>query len=469
MMHRIDFLCRGPVAALALLVGGAFAAEPPHRPNLLVIITDDQGMRDYGASGATDVRTPHIDRIFREGMTFENFYANSCVCSPTRAALLTGCHPDRVGVPGVIREQQPAASWGWLAPDAVLLPRLLRPAGYHSAIVGKWHLGLSAPNRPNDRGFDLFHGFLDDMVDDCWKHTRHGSVMMRHNLEPVRPTGHATDVFTDWACGYLEERATAGGPFFLYLAYNAPHTPIQPPPEWLARVQQRQPELPEKRARFVAFVEHLDAGIGRVLDTLDRTKLAANTIVLFTSDNGGELAAGSDNAPWRSGKLHMYEGGLRVPGAVRWPGVVRAGSRTDRITLSMDVFPTACAIAGVDPPADIDGVSFAATLRGEPETAPPRDLYFVRREGWAGYGGKTAEAFRRGKWKLVQDGGFAPLELFDLEADPAETRNVAAANPKVVAELVQALSRHVQRAGRVPWQPAAAAAAAAASSPAATP
>ncbi|HWI58638.1 MAG TPA: sulfatase-like hydrolase/transferase, partial [Bacillota bacterium] len=149
-------------------------APLPSRPNLLVILTDDQGRGDYSAFGTRDIRTPNLDRLFREGITFKNFYANSCVCSPSRAALLTGCYPDRVGVPGVIREETPANSWGWLAPQATLLPKHLKPAGYHTALIGKWHLGLSSPNLPNQRGFDLFEGFLGDMMDDYWSHERHG-------------------------------------------------------------------------------------------------------------------------------------------------------------------------------------------------------------------------------------------------------------------------------------------------------
>src|SRR5208282_780062 len=306
----------------------------------------------------------------REGLTFQNLFANSCVCSPTRAALLTGCYPDRVGVPGVIREETSDNSWGYLTPHATLLPQLLKPAGYHTALIGKWHLGIGTPNTPAERGFDFFYGFLGDMMDDYWTHRRHGHNFMRRNLDVVDPPGHATDVFTGWACDYLTERARAGGPFFLYLAYNAPHDPIQPPPEWLAKVKQREAGISGKRANLVALIEHLDDGIGKVLDTLDRTGLAGNTLVIFTSDNGGVLANGANNGPWRSEKGHMYEGGLRVPGAARWPGVVMPGvgmpgASTDRMTLTMDIFATACTVAGVAPPSNIDGVSFLPELRGE--------------------------------------------------------------------------------------------------------
>ncbi|HZM05169.1 MAG TPA: sulfatase-like hydrolase/transferase [Candidatus Saccharimonadales bacterium] len=439
----------------AVLLAPLLSAEtsaPVEKPNIVVILTDDQGRGDYSAFGTKDIRTPSMDRLFREGITFQNFLANSCVCSPSRASLLTGCYPDRVGVPGVIREETPDNSWGYFLPGATLLPQALKPAGYHSALIGKWHLGIASPNTPTERGFDFFHGFLGDMMDDYWTHRRHGYNFMRRNQEVIDPAGHATDLFTDWACDYLAERAKRGGPFLLYLAYNAPHDPIQPPAEWLARVKQREPALPEKRARLVALIEHLDAGIGKVLDQLDRTGLASNTLVIFTSDNGGVLANGANNGPWRGGKEHMYEGGLRVPGAARWPGVIKPGLSTDRLTLTMDIFATACAVAGVLPPANIDGISFLPTLRGEAEAARRRDYYFVRREGGPAYGGKTIDAFRRGDWKLLQDSPFAPLELYNLKSDPREATDLAAKNRKTFNELEAALMRQIQRSGSTPWQ-----------------
>ena len=441
------------LACLILLVPKVKGAEAASKPNILVILTDDQGRGDYSAFGTPDIRTPHMDRLFREGITFRNFFANSCVCSPSRAALLTGCYPDRVGVPGVIREETPDDSWGYLSPSARLLPDLLRSAGCESAIIGKWHLGIGSPNTPTERGFDRFEGFLGDMMDDYWTHLRHGLNLMRYNQEVVNPQGHATDVFTEWACAYLQERARTPKPFFLYLAYNAPHDPIQPPPEWLEKVKRRDPKLPEKRAKLVALIEHLDAGIGRVLDTLDRTGLATNTLVIFTSDNGGVLENGANNGPWRGGKQHMYEGGLRVPAAARLPGVIKAGTSTDRLTLTMDIFATVCEALGVHPPQGIDAVSFWPTLRGQDAPIPRRDLYFVRREGGAAYGGQTIDAFRRGRWKLLQDSPFAPLELYDLESDPQESSNLAARKLPAFDELSAALRRQIQRGGQTPWQP----------------
>jgi arylsulfatase A-like enzyme len=450
-MKRL-LLIAGLVCVSLLTAARAVAGAPP---NIVIILTDDQGRGDYSAFGTADIRTPNIDRLFHEGMTFDNFYANSCVCSPSRAALMTGCYPDRVGVPGVIREEEPDDSWGYLSRRAVLLPNLLKPAGYHSAIVGKWHLGIASPNTPTERGFDQFDGFLGDMMDDYWTHLRHGQNFMRHNLEVVQPTGHATDVFTEWAISYLESRAAPEHrqqPFFLYLAYNAPHDPVQPKPDWLAKVKQREPKMPANRQKLVALIEHLDDGIGKVLDALDRLGLADNTLVIFTSDNGGVLANGANNGPWRGGKTHMYEGGLRVPCAARWPGQIKPGSTTNRIALTMDWFPTALQVAGVSVPAGIDGVSLLPTLHGQPDADPRQHFYFVRREGGVAFAGKTQDAIRKGDWKLLQDDPFAPRELYNLKDDPKETTNLAGQKKSILRDLDADLRRQIQEAGSVPWQ-----------------
>jgi arylsulfatase A-like enzyme len=450
-MMKVSFLT--VLAWLLVLMPGRVSSAAEGRPNIVIILTDDQGRGDYSAFGTPDIRTPNIDRLFKEGITFDNFYASSCVCSPTRAALMTGCYPDRAGVPGVIREEEPANSWGYLAANRVLLPHALKQAGYHSALVGKWHLGVSSPNTPTERGFDQFDGFLGDMMDDYQTHLRHGQNFMRHNRDVIDPKGHATDLFTEWACKYLRERAgNKGQPFFLYLAYNAPHDPIQPKADWLAKVKQREPQMPEKRAKLVALIEHLDDGIGQVLRTLDETELADNTLVIYTSDNGGVLTNGANNGPWRSGKQHMYEGGLRVPCAARWPGQIKPGSRTDRIALTMDWYATALEAAGVKAPAGIDARSLLATVRGEKSEQSPGTFYWVRREGGPAYGGKTIEAVREGDWKLLQDSPFAPLELYNLKEDPKEANNLAQKQKEKFRALSAALRKQIQRGGAVPWQ-----------------
>jgi arylsulfatase A-like enzyme len=429
---------------------GVGAATPPPRPNVLVILTDDQGWGDTQAQGAPDLRTPHLDELFRAGLVFENFYANSPVCSPTRAALLSGRFPDRVGVPGVVRDETPADSWGRLAPDVTLLPAVLRETGYTTALVGKWHLGTDEPQLPNVRGFDRFHGFLGDMMDDYWTHLRRGINYLRSDGTVIEAEGHATAVFTRWACDYLEQQAGGEKPFFLLLAYTAPHTPIQPPPAALAHVLAREPGIDPARAKLVALIEDMDAGIGQVLATLERTGQAANTLVLFTSDNGGDVRW-ANNGAWRGGKGSVYEGGLRVPTAARWPGVVPPGSRTDRLAMTMDIYATLAELAGAPLAAEVDGRSFLPELRGEVRPAEIRDLYFVRREGRRNYGGKTIEALRRGDWKILQNTPYTPLELYNLADDPGETRDLARAYLPIFGEMADALRAHVRRGGSVPW------------------
>jgi len=426
-------------------LGRAVAAKP----NIVVILVDDLGYGDLSCYGATDLRSPNIDKLVARGMRFDRFYANCPVCSPTRASLLTGRYPDLVGVPGVIRTHV-ANNWGHLSPHAVLLPQMLKRAGYHTAIVGKWHLGLASPNKPNERGFDHFHGFLGDMMDDYYKHTRHGYNYMRLNEKEIDPQGHATDLFTQWAVDYLRERSAKKQPFFLYLAYNAPHTPIQPPAEWVERVKRREKGISDKRARLVALIEHLDDGIGKVVEALKEAGLSDNTLVIFTSDNGGQLSVGANNGPLRAGKQDMYEGGIREPMCAVWPGRIEAGSRSNRVALTMDLFPTICEAAGADVAHEIDGRSILPTLLGRSQPEEDRVLFWVRREG-GHYGGRAYYAARYGDFKLVQNSPFEPLELYNLEEDPKE-ENPLGKNHPMYKKLFAALRNHISQAGAVPWQ-----------------
>ena len=456
------------LAALAL----AFAAVQPgsnDRPNVVFILADDLGfgdlsaMRQYG--GAEDVQTPHIDSIFADGLTFTNFYANCTVCSPTRAALMTGRFPASVGVPGVIRPW-PEDNWGYLSPDATLLPAYLKRAGYETALIGKWHLGgephNGAFNDPLRRGFDLFRGFRGGMLSDYVAHTRRfpdGSDRNVMTDESVAGT-HATDLFSDWAVEYLNERAPDGSPFFLYLAYNAPHTPIQPPAEWVTTVKAREPGIAPKRAKLVALIEHMDAGVGRVLAALDGAGLRENTLVVFTSDNGGQLSAGANNGPFRGGKEDLYQGGLRVPCAVRWPGAVEPGATTDATALTMDWFPTLLNVSRVrdyggrlSVPPDTDGIDLTGSM-AQPDWLPDdRPLHFTRREGrpnqWAG---QASHAVIAGGWKLVQNRPFDQLELFHIAEDPGETTDLIDSQPAKAKELGRLLTDHTRRNGAVPWE-----------------
>ncbi len=429
-----------------LLAGAKAQAD---KPNIVVIIVDDLGYGDLSSYGAEDLKTPHIDSLVSAGVRFDNFYANCPVCSPTRASLLTGRYPDMVGVPGVIRTHI-TNNWGHLASQAILLPKLLKSAGYHTAIVGKWHLGLQSPNTPNERGFDHFHGFLGDMMDDYYNHRRHGFNYMRLNEKEIDPKGHATDLFSQWAIDYIKERAGSKQPFFLYLAYNAPHTPIQPPKDWFERVKKREKNISDKRAKLVALIEHLDAGIGKVIASLREVGLYNNTFIIFTSDNGGQTGVGANNGPLRGGKQDMYEGGIRVPMCAVWPGKIKPGSRSDRIALSMDLFPTICEMAEASLDYEIDGRSILPTLLGKSQSVEDRFLFWVRREG-GGYGGRAYYVARYGDFKLVQNNPFEPLQLYNLKDDPQEQNPLERSHP-MYNKIFTALRNHIIEAGAVPWQ-----------------
>ena len=440
----------GVGAAVLVSAGNLIAGErKAAKPNILMILVDDLGYGDLSSYGAKDLKTPHIDRLMAAGMRFDNFYANCLVCSPTRASLLSGRYPDLAGVPGVVRTHI-TNNWGHLAPHAELLPKLLKPAGYHTAIVGKWHLGLDSPNTPNERGFDHFHGFLGDMMDDYYNHRRHGNNYMRLDGKEINPKGHATDLFTQWSIDYINDRAKSDRPFFLYLAYNAPHTPIQPPNDWLDRVKKREPGINEKRARLVALIEHLDDGIGKVIAALKDAGVDDNMLVIFTSDNGGQLNVGANNGTLRAGKQDMYEGGIRVPMCAVWPGKIKSGMRSERVALTMDLYPTICKAAGAKIAHEIDGRSILPMLLGKSQPAEDRFLFWVRREG-GGYGGRAYYAARYGDYKLVQNSPFEPMELYNLKDDPQEQKPLNRKH-KMYRTLSMALRNHIIEAGAVPWQ-----------------
>ncbi len=436
---------------LILSVFTTYMLSAQAAPNVLVILADDLGYGDLSVQGAKDLRSPHLDRLAAEGMRFDNAYANCPVCSPTRAALLTGRYQEYVGVPGVIRTR-PEDSWGWLSPDKDLIPVPLKKAGYHTAIIGKWHLGLEEPNTPIGRGFDFFHGFLGDMMDDYYHHKRQGFDYMYRNRKLIHPKGHATDLFTDWAVDYIKGRADEKKPFFLYLAYNAPHTPIQPPEDWHQKVLKREKGIDPKRAKLVALIEHMDHGIGKVLAALKDSGQEDETLIIFTSDNGGQLNVGANNGELRDGKQSMYEGGLRVPFFAKWPGHIKAGTRTEHITMSMDIFATALEVAGAPLSEDLDGKTFLPTLLGKGQPQYQRDLHFTRREGNHRFQGKTIDAVIRGDWKLLQNSPFEPYELYNLKNDPKETKEMSKKAPKIFKELSAAMRAQIQRGGQVPWQ-----------------
>jgi arylsulfatase A-like enzyme len=446
---------KGFIAGIASIIPFSVFGQNPELsrrlPNVVVILADDLGFGDLSCQGSTDMQTPHIDKIFREGMRFTNFYANSTVCSPTRASLLTGRYPDMAGVPGVIRTHEDD-SWGNLRTDVHLLPAALKTAGYHTALIGKWHLGLEAPNLPNLRGFDHFHGFLGDMMDDYFTHLRQGNNYMRLNSDMVDPKGHATDIFTDWALDFLKLQKPEKQPFFMYLAYNAPHDPVQPPEEWIQKVKNREKNITEKRAKLVALIEHMDWNIGRILNHLESSGLLENTLVIFTSDNGGVIGNEANNGSYRGGKQDMYEGGIRVPAAFMWKNHIAGWSTFPGLALTMDLFPTIHEIAGIPLTDTIDGINLWPALSGQKQETGNRTLFFVRREGNLKYGGMAYYAARSGDYKILQNTPWEPMQFFNLKEDPYEKHPLEKAGNKEYEGLFLRLTRHIQLSGAIPWQ-----------------
>jgi arylsulfatase A-like enzyme len=422
------------------------SVEAQEKPNIIFILADDLGYGDLGCYGAKDILTPNIDKLSENGIKFTRAYANSTVCSPSRAAILTGNYPDAVGVPGVIRDM-PNNSWGNLKDDVVTLPESLQKFNYTTALIGKWHLGYESPDLPNDRGFQYFKGYVGDMMDDYYTHERAGINWMRENQKHIIPKGHATDLFTDWTLDYLEKQKKQQQPFFLFLTYNAPHDPVQPPQDWLKKVQLREQKAIPKRQKMIALIEHLDYNVGRILNYLKSSHLDRNTIIVFTSDNGGSMEHGASNLPFSGGKGDMLEGGIRVPCLVSLP-YQSFKTVSDTPLILMDFSPTFIKLAGGKLDDELPSKLIPIVV-GTKDTQLERNMIWMRREGHK-YGGKDYFAISDGRYKFLQINPFSPYKLYDLFEDPQETKPIDF--PDKEQYLFKALTKHIQTAGAIPWQ-----------------
>lgn len=364
---------------------------------------------------------------------------------------MSGRYPEMIGVPGLIR-QHADDNFGYMKPGVMLLPMLLKKTGYNTALVGKWNLGLESPNTPNEKGFDHFHGFLDDMMDDYYNHLRYGNNLLRLNKNVIDPKGNATDLFTEWAISYLNEQKNKTNPFFLYLAYTAPHIPIQPRQDWLNKVQSREKNITEGRAKLVALIEHLDDGIGKVIETLKQNKHLDNTLIFFLSDNGGDIKFHSDNGDLRDGKGTMYEGGIRVPAIAFWKNHISQGTVINARLMTMDILPTIAGITGAKTNFAIDGRSFLSLITGQRKEMPERPLFFVRREGNTKFNGQTIQAIIYNNYKLLQNSPYEPYELYNLAKDPMEKNNIIQSEQDIYLKLQPLLMQQIQKGGSVPWQ-----------------
>ncbi len=420
--------------AVAAVAGGArhLLAQRPQPPNVLLIVTDDVGYGDFGSYGAPDIRTPHIDSLARDGLKFTDFYA-SPQCTPTRAALITGRYQQRYRLERALTRAEVAGDAGLVA-DGRSLPELLRSSGYRTGLVGKWHLGYKPQHSPNAHGFDYFFGFKSGYV-DYYQHTDSGGHPdLFENEAPTSAPGYMTDLITDRAVSFIER--AGGSPFFLEVTYNAGHWPFQPPGRPLVARKQGQfinpsEEEPGTRADYVAMIERADEGVGRLLGTLTRRGLDRNTLVIFTNDNGGEWL--SRNAPLYHRKDTLWEGGIRVPLLMRWPGRIPAARVTSQVGIIMDLTATILDAAKVEVPSGpaLEGRSLLAVASGE---GPPseRTLFFR-----IATPERQQRSVRQGPWKLLLDGD--DTMVFNLADDVGERNDVTAQHPEVARRLLPLL------------------------------
>lgn len=434
--------------SLTVLLPGAEAEVTPtgnERPNFLLIFLDNVGYGDLGCYGNKQVRTPHMDRFAAEGARCTDFYVASPSCSPSRGAILTGRHPERNGLAYQLAPKENLGGVG-LPHSERIIPQYLRPLGYVSGAFGKWNIGFGPGSRPTERGFDAFFGHASGNI-HYFKHLYHGQNDLRSGTEPLDRRGeYATDLFADAAIDFIRRHRER--PWFVYLPFNAAHfissvnveegesIEWQVPGKYLA-LYGAPPDEPDEKVRFRAVLTALDDAIGRVLATVDDLGLRERTVALIISDNGAFMLEGrgleaQSNHPLRDGGVTTWEGGIRVPAMVRWPGRIAPGTICREMLSSLDVLPTLLAAAGGTLPDDrtFDGGHAGPALAGESES-PHDAMYWVynrsRRERW--------QAVRRGHMKLIRGADADPWQLYDLHADIGETNDLAPERPDTVRKL----------------------------------
>ncbi len=384
-----------------------FSAEKP--PSFVFIMADDLGYRDLGCYGCNDIKTPNIDRLAHNGIRLTDFYTSAPVGTPSRCAFMTG------------RYQQRVPNMEWILDDGVMtagLPQnelsianILRHHGYSTGLIGKWHLGFKDECRPNQHGFDEFLGFLGGSI-DYFRHVDiHGQSALYENTMPIKKEGYLTDLVTDKSLDFIDRHSNE--PFFLQVAYNAPHWPIQGPDDKDEKVS-RNNEWDTKgdRDTYAKMVERMDEGVGKILKRLQRKGIRKNTLVVFCSDNGG--GRWSNNLPLKKQKARLWEGGIRVPCIISWPKQLPAGRVSTQATIIMDLTASMLAAAGIEQPRRLDGFDILSHISGEREEI---DRTFVWRNDFHG-----EKAVRWGKWKWLHENG--KDFLFDLDKDPGEENDV---------------------------------------------
>ena len=427
--------CLATIVFAASLSCTTVAQQPP---NIIVIMADDMGYADAGFAGATDIQTPNLDALAASGVTFTNGYVTHPYCGPSRAGLLTGRYQHRFGF-GTNPAYDPSNPYMGIDPAETLFPKRLQEAGYRTGVIGKWHLGAAAPFHPHKRGFDYFYGFLGGGHDyfriDLRQPVKEGYTQaLERNGRPAEFDGYLTTALSNDAVDFVE--SSQDSPFFLYLAYNAPHAPQQAPKEAIAKYSHIENS---KRRVYAAMVDVMDEGIGKVIDALERNGLRDNTLVFFLSDNGGPQATkqqptkwnGSSNTPFRGGKGNLYDGGVHVPFIASWPARIRNGTVYEKPVISLDIAATAVVCAGgrTRPAQDIEGANLIPLLTEETDDAPHDFLYW--REG----GGARWSILTAGRDKHVQDSRGGNPELFHLPGGVSERNDHADKEPELTKQL----------------------------------
>lgn len=420
-------------------------ASKSRKPNIIVILADDLGYGDLGAYGQRYIRTPNLDRMARDGIRFTQFYASCAVCAPSRASLMTGQHQGHAYIRGNTNTKNERVS---LRPQDPSIGQVLKGAGYRTGVIGKWGLGEpGTAGIPNRKGFDYWFGYLNQNL----AHNYYPEFLWRNEERVPIPKGtYAHDLFTNEAIEFIRrERAS---PFFLYLAYTIPHANNE-----LHRKTGNGMEVPDdspysdqwwtaQQKNYAAMVTRMDMDVGKVLGLLKELDLDSNTLVVFSSDNGpqGPDEGGYDatlfdsNGPFRGLKRDLYEGGIREPMIARWPGTIKPGQTSRLIGVQYDLLQTFAEIAGARTPAGTDGVSIFPTLLGRRQ--PPRPYIY-----WEFHEGGFAQAVRAGRWKAVRRGVKGPLEIYDLETDVGEKRDVSREQPGLIKNMEEIMSReHVE-------------------------
>ena len=400
---------------------------------------DDMGYGDIGSYGVTDARTPNLDRLAREGVRLTDAYANGAVCTPTRAALISGRYQQRVGLEWALTAADQERG---LPVTGTSLPALLKKSGYATGLIGKWHLGFKPEFGPNAHGFDEFFGFLSGAVDYYTHQRGDGTHDLYENTTPVETPNYLTDEITRRAVSFIDRRSAS--PFLLEVAYNAVHWPFQPPDRPPSPADRSTPPRPQAtgdnrlfqgpddpapatRQDYVRMLERADAGVGVILAALDRHALSKDTLVIFTNDNGGEWL--SRNAPLSHRKATLWEGGIRVPLILRWPARLPAGKTSEQVAITMDLTASilAATATAVPPGHRLEGIDILPILRGDSSLTDRQLFWRIAQPN------RRQRAVRVGQWKLLVDGG--QFLLFDVRADPGERQDLAALRPELVVKL----------------------------------